>query len=104
MTPIEDALEILTGHTLNIDKVTLPSYQTPEMLLISKEAFTCLSDEARDLMNLITTAPDRLYQYNGQLKKISFQKYCKRRKGWHAKKVEELKFELALFCKFALLQ
>ena len=104
MTPIEAALEIITGEIVAVDKVTLPSYQNPEMLLISKEAFTCLSDEARDLMNLITTATDRLYQKDGQLIKTSFQKYCKRRKGWHAKKVEALKFELALFCRFALLQ
>lgn len=104
MTALDMALSVITAETVDVDRTVIPSYQTPEMLLISKEAFAALSDEARDLVEMITNVPDRFYTDTGQLKKAPFQRYCKRQKGWGARKVESLKFELALFCKFAMLR
>ena len=105
MLTTEAVMEIMNSENfVAIEDVEIQCNETPELLLISKEAFVTLSEEARDLVKLIMYAPNRLYKVNGQLKTLEFQKYCKRRKGWGHRKVEELKFELAFFCKAAVLR
>lgn len=104
MTVLEQTMEMLCAEYVDIDKTEIRSDENPELLLISKEAFVTLSEEARDLVNLIMNAPDRLYHVNGQLKKIEFQRYCKRRKGWGIRKLEDIKFELSFFCRAAILR
>lgn len=74
---------------------------SPEDILIAKDTFRTLSDEARELARLILACHQEFFAPNGKLKKKAFQNYCRKIKGWNAEKTEDLKFELGLFLTFA---
>ena len=86
----------------DIDSVELVSHTpSPEDILISKEKFRALSDEAKDLVKLIFNCPSEFFCLdNGRIKKIKFQKYCKRERGWSKNHTELLKFEVGLFLQY----
>jgi hypothetical protein len=74
----------------------LPS---PEDEVLSKDFFKILSDEARDLANIILSAPDEFFTSRGKIKNNGLYKLCKDKLGWGRPKTEAIKFELGLFLK-----
>ena len=104
LTPeCETMMMILEGDNMdNIYDLNLQDRSpSPEEIIISKDTFRALSDEARELMHLILNCHHEFFLQSGKLKKIPFQNYCKQVKGWDKTKTEALKFELGLFLKFA---
>ena len=99
----ETIIMILEGDNMdNIYDLNLQDRSpSPEEIVISKDIFRTLSDEAKELVLLILNCHQEFFSQNGKLKKIPFQNYCKHIKGWNSKKTEALKFELGLFLKFA---
>ena len=97
MTNLECALTVLCSDYVELNKVPLPFDETPEKALLAKESFITLSEEANTLIQLIINAPERIYMANGVINPRELRKYCRRRKGWSLKKLEEVKFELWFF-------
>jgi hypothetical protein len=101
---LEYAVEAPSFEFVDIAKVVIAEETTPERVMILRETFRALSDEAREFMRVVLDAPERLYLLNGKLKKRAFQRYCRNKYGWSSTQVEELKFELGFYCQMALLR
>ena len=74
---------------------------SPETLLIRKDIFKVMSDEAKDFLNLVLFIPEDYLTNNGEIKKKFLYRYCKRKRNWHPKKVELLKTEVRLLLNWA---
>jgi hypothetical protein len=103
-TRLESTIGEVPNMFVDISKVEVVEETTPERVMILRETFRALSDEAREFMRVVLDAPERLYLLNGKLKKRAFQRYCRNKYGWSSTQVEELKFELGFYCQMALLR
>lgn len=97
---IDAALAILKSEFIDINKTTVLAEGNPESSLLQKEMFRTLSPEVKELVALISDAPERIYTKNRiSFKPREFTNYIKRRKGWSSSKIKDLKFELWFFLK-----
>ena len=97
---IVSAAMILYGEWVDIGKVQIPFFQTPEDLLIEKEEselnsvwLGSLSEETQEFIKMITACPEDFYQ-NGKLIKHKFSAMCLREKNWNHHKVKKLMKEV----------
>jgi hypothetical protein len=103
-TRLESTIGEVPNMFVDISKVEVVEETTPERVMILRETFRALSDEAREFMRVVLDAPERLYLINGKLKKRAFQRYCRNKYGMSSTQVESLKFELGFYCQMALLR
>lgn len=103
-TRLESTIGEVPNMFVDISKVEVVEETTPEKVMMLRETFRALSDEAEQFMRIILDAPERLYLINGKLKKRAFQRYCRNKYGMSSTQVESLKFELGFYCQMALLR
>ena len=103
-TRLESTIGEVPNMFVDISKVEVVEETTPEKVMMLRETFRALSDEAEQFMRIILDAPERLYLINGKLKKRAFQRYCRNKYGMSSTQVEALKFELGFYCQMALLR
>ena len=74
---------------------------SPEMMLIRKDIFKIMSDEAKDFLNLILSIPEDYLTNEDKIKTKFLYRFCKRKRGWKPAKVELLKTEVGLLLNWA---
>ena len=80
----EDAAVVWWGNYIPIEDAAaeLLSEDTPEALLMQKEADSDLSKDMKALLKLITEIPEELYRKNGTIPKHILRKFAKKYFGW----------------------
>ncbi len=90
---LEKAAEVWWGDWIDLSKADLQTSSTPEYLLMQKELLTILSNEAKDLIAIISELPDEMFLSSGRLIWRELNKVL-RRKGWSWKKINLVREEL----------
>lgn len=68
----------------------------PEMLILEKDIFTVMSDEAKALTKIILSCPEEYFLVNGRIKRSLLHKTCRANLGWSRKKTDLTTFEVGL--------
>lgn len=88
------ACEVYWGTWLNYEECDLQEEETPETILMEKEAIWNLPKECRTLAEIIINLPEEMFLVNGRLKKTFFRKFVKSKTGWPVDKVVKVQNKL----------
>ncbi len=89
------AYQIWKSEFVDVSNILLPDIRTPEDLLMEKDIFRVLSDEASFLCNLILNTPEEVYSI--RYDKLNWNRIyavCRKKKQWSKIKVDELRREI----------
>lgn len=91
------ASNVFFGDFIPLEDITLVENKNPESILIAKSIFQSLSNEAKEVINIILNAPNELFLVNGKFKKMELSKILRENK-WSFKKIYSIQKEISEFC------
>ena len=102
MNSIRSAIAVMTSEYIPYQAAHLVDESTPENSIMESEKYKALSDEAKYLANIIINMPDEFFLVNGKVTKKVLRQIAKKERGWSARKVDEVRYELGFFLKMRI--
>jgi hypothetical protein len=93
---IEKACEVYWGEWVPVEDCDLQEKETPETILMAKDAMESMPKECRTLVEILLNLPEEMYLTNGKVKTTQlFRKIAKAQAGWSIEKARLTYFKLA---------